>query len=138
MEKEKKKHKLLIKSYKLQHKANPHKLDLLFDLYKVYTKEYKKIIFNQWALFINNQIPSFQNKINFSNLVSTKHIKTELSAIFTQALFAQVCASLNSYLSQIELKFNHILNKSSIQDTDLLHQLRTINSQHTWLHNNKD
>ena len=37
---------------------------------------------------------------------------------------------------QIELKFNHILNKSSVKNKDLLHQLRTINSQHSWLHNN--
>lgn len=138
MEKENKKHKLLIKSYKLQHKANPHKLNALFELYTAYSKEYKKLIFNQWALFINNQIPSYQNKFNFSHIGSTKHIKTELSARFTQALFAQVCVSLNSYLSQIELKFNEIINKSTIKDKDLLHQLRTINSQHSWLHNNKD
>ena len=136
MEKESKKHKSLIKSYKLQHKANPNKLNALFELYSVYTKEYKKIIFNQWFLFTHNQIPFFQNKINFSHIGSTKHIKTELSARFTQALFSQVCASLNSYLSQIELKFNEIINKSSIKDKDLLHQLRTINSSHSWLHNN--
>lgn len=135
MEKEIKKHKSLIKSYKLQHKANPHKLNALFDLYTVYTKEYKSLILNQWFLFTNNKIPSFQNKINFSNLVSTKHIKTELSARFTQVLFAQVCASLNSYLSQIELKFNEIINKSTIKDNDLLHQLRTVNSSHSWLNN---
>ena len=102
MEKENKKHKSLIKSYKLRHKANSHKINALFELYTVYTKEYKKLIFSQWALFTNNKIPFFQGKINFSNLVSTKHIKTELSARFTQALFSQVCASLNSYLSQIE------------------------------------
>ena len=94
--------KSLIKSYKLQHKANPNKLNALFDLYTVYTKEYKSLIFNQWALFINNKIPSYQGKFNFSHIGSTKHIKTELSARFTQALFSQVCASLNSYLSQIE------------------------------------
>ena len=126
----------MIKSYKLQHKANPTKLNALFELYSVYTKEYKKIIFNQWFLFTHNQIPFFQNKINFSHIGSTKHIKTELSARFTQALFSQVCASLNSYLSQIELKFNEIITKSSIKDKDLLHQLRTINSSHAWLFNN--
>ena len=126
----------MIKSYKLQHKANANKLNALFGLYTVYTKEYKSLILTQWSLFINNEIPSYQGKINFSHIGSTKHIKTELSARFTQALFSQVCASLNSYLSQIELKFNHILNKSSIKDKDLLHQLRSINSSHSWLNNN--
>ena len=95
MEKESKKHKSLIKSYKLQHKANAPKLNALFELYSVYTKEYKKLMFNQWFLFTNNQIPFFQNKINFSHIGPTKHIKTELSARFTQAFFSQVCDSLN-------------------------------------------
>lgn len=127
---------ILIKSYKLKHKTNPQKLDLIFDLYQVYKKEIKNNVFNYWSLFNTNQIPYFNGKIKFSHFGSTKHIQTQLNASYLQICLNESCGILNKYLASVELKFNDILNKSSIKDKDLLHQLRSINAQHAWLTNN--
>ena len=60
------------KSYTLQHNANLGKVDLLFDFYSIYKKEYKIHVHKYWSLFLHNQIKG--NK--FSHLGSTKHIIT--------------------------------------------------------------
>lgn len=119
----------IFKSYSLGHKANPGKVDLLFDLYSVYKSEYKFHMKNYWNLFLNNKISN--NK--FSHIGSTKHIRTQLNASYIQCLLSQACASLNNYIANINTKFSEIVSKSSIKDKDLLHKLRTINSKHAWL-----
>jgi putative transposase len=122
----------LFKSYILEHKSNPGKVDSLFDLYKVYQSEYKFHMTNYWTLFTKNQI----NNNKFSHLGSTKHIKTQLNSAYLQCLLSQVCASLNNYTANIATKFSDFINHSSIKDKDLLHKLRTINSKHAWLNQN--
>ena len=119
----------LFRSYELNHKANPSKVDALFELYQVYQKEYKFHIKQYWNLFLKNNIKN--NK--FSHLGSTKHIKTQLNASYLQVLLSQSCASLNNYIANIETKFNHFIQNSFIKDKSLLHKLRTINSKHAWL-----
>lgn len=42
----------LFRSYELNHKANPGKVDALFELYQVYQKEYKFHIKQYWNLFL--------------------------------------------------------------------------------------
>lgn len=121
----------LFKSYILEHKSNPGKVDLLFDLYKVYKKEYQFHMYNYWNLFLKNQI----NNNKFSHIGSTKHIKTQLNSAYLQCLLSQSCASLNNYTANISNKFSEIIAKSSIKDKNLLHKLRTINSKHAWLNN---
>jgi len=122
----------LFKSYILEHKSNPGKVDLLFDLYKVYQSEYKSHMTNSWNLFTKNKI----NNNKFSHLGSTKHIKTQLNSAYLQCLLSQSCASLNNYTANIANKFSEIIAKSSIKDKDLLHKLRTINYKHAWLNQN--
>ena len=121
---------ILIKSYKLSHKANPHKLDLLFNLYQVYKQEFKHNVLNYWSLFNTNKIPYFNGKIKFSHFGSTKHISTQLNASYLQACLNESCSILNKYTASIQSKFSDILIKSTIKDKDLIHQLRSINSQH--------
>ena len=128
-----KKASTLFKSYGLLHKANPNKVDVLFNLYKVYTSEYKVQVNKYWYLFTKNKIKN--NK--FSHLGSTKDIKTNLNSSYLQICLAQSCAILNNHLANIKTKFSEIVNKSSIKDKEVLHQLRTINFKHTWLGNHQ-
>jgi putative transposase len=127
-----KKHKsTLFKSYLLEHKANPGKVDLLFDLYSVYQSEYKLHVHKYWSLFLQNKIKNN----SFSHLGSTKHIDAKLNSAYLQGCLSQACASLNNFNANINTKFNQFINKSTIKDKDLLHKLRTINSKHAWLNN---
>ena len=119
----------LFRSYELNNKANPGKVDVLFELYQVYKFEYKFHIKQYWNLFLKNKIKN--NK--FSHLGSTKNIKTQLNASYLQVLLSQSCASLNNYIANIETKFNYFIQNSSIKDKSLLHKLRAINSKHAWL-----
>jgi transposase len=115
------------KTYELPHYASEVKQQLLWDLYTVYTTEYKKHIKAYWNSFLQNKI------INFSHLGSTKHLKTKLNSSYLQICLAQSCSTLNQYTSAIELKLNDFLNHSTIKDSEVLHQLRTVNSTHSWL-----
>ena len=124
----------LFKSYMLEHKTNPGKVNALFDLYKVYQSEYKFHTYRYWNLFLKNKI----NNNKFSHIGSTKHIKTQLNSSYLQCLLSQVCASLNNYTANITTKFSEIITKSNIKDKDLLHKLRTINSKHAWLNTSVD
>jgi putative transposase len=124
-----KKDNIQFKSYVLTHKANIIKENLLFNLYNQYKKEYASLIIHYWHSFLNNQIKG--NK--FSHLGSTKHIQSQLNASYLQCCLSQACASLNNYLANISNKFNDIINQSSIKDKETLHQLRTINTNHSWL-----
>ena len=127
----------LFKSYGLLHKANPHKVDLLFNLYKVYTLEYQFHVKKYWYLFTKNKIQPLSKSIKFSHLGSTKDITTSLNSSYLQICLAQSCAILNNHLANIKTKFSEIVNKSSIKDKEVLHQLRTINFKHTWLGNHQ-
>jgi putative transposase len=129
-----KKDNIQFKSYIVAHKANIIKEDLLFNLYSQYKKEYAELVIHYWHSFLNNQIKD--NK--FSHLGSTKHITTQLSSGYLQCCLAQACASLNNYLANISTKFNDIINQSSIKDKETLHQLRTINTNHSWLNKTVD
>ena len=122
----------LFKSYGLLHKANPNKVDLLFNLYKVYNSEYQFHVTKYWSLFTHNKIKNNR----FSHLGSTKDIKTSLNASYLQICLSQSCSILNNHLANIKTKFTEIVNNSSIKDKQVLHQLRTINSKHNWLGNN--
>jgi putative transposase len=124
-----KKDNIQFKSYVVAHKANIIKEDLLFNLYAQYKKEYASLVIHYWHRFLNNKIEN--NK--FSHLGSTKHINTQLSSGYLQCCLAQACASLNNYLANISNKFNDIINQSSIKDKEILHQLRTINTNYSWL-----
>lgn len=132
------KDKSSIKSYILPHFANAYKQQQLWNLYSIYKKEFIYHSTSYFKFFLNNKLPYTSGIINFSHFGSTKHIKTDLNASFLQGVLNQACATLNNYLANIENKFNHILNKSTIKNNDLLHQLRTINSQHTWLFKHYD
>ncbi len=118
----------LIKSYTLSHDMNHAKLEQLFKMYAVYQKEYVKHTQQYWKDFIKNQGNQNQQSTNtknqFSSYGSTKHIPTRLSASLLQSLLNQSCSSLNAYLSHLEKKFSQILNKSSIKNPTVLHQLR--------------
>jgi hypothetical protein len=104
------------KSYKLEQKANPVKEKKLWDLYSVYKSEYKNYVHNYWHNFqsskSNTLIKVKSNK--FSHLGSTKEIKTKLNSAYLQICLFQSCSLLNNYLSNIEEKFNEILNNSSL------------------------
>lgn len=138
--------KTFIKSYKVSHKANPNKENSLFALYNVYKNEYKSHVINYWNLFKQNKIEvNDRGLIKFSHFGSTKHIRTPLNSAYLQICLAQASATLNNHLANISTKFSDIINHSSlnnknIKDKDLLHQLRTINKNHSWLYNtyNKD
>lgn len=127
-----------IKSYHLPHYANVCKQQQLWELYNIYKKEYKLHTKQYFKSFLHNKLNSkFNTTIKFSHLGSTKHIHTQLNSGLLQSLLNQACATLNNYLANIENKFNTILAKSTIKDSDLLHQIRTINTQHKWLYKNK-
>lgn len=68
------------KSYCLEHKANPGKVDALFDFYNIYRKEYQFHVKHYWSLFLNNKI----NNNKFSHLGSTKNIQTKLNSAYLQ------------------------------------------------------
>lgn len=132
------KDKYSIKSFILPHFANVDKQQQLWDLYHIYKQEFVFHTKSYFKNFLANQINIISGSINFSHFGSTKHITTQLNASFLQGVLNQSCATLNNYLANIENKFNYILNKSSIKNNDLLHQLRTINSSHTWLFKHYD
>jgi putative transposase len=129
-----KKDNIQFKSYVIAHKANIIKEDLLFNLYNQYKKEYASLVIHYWHRFLNNQIKD--NK--FSHLGSTRYITTQLSSGYLQCCLSQACASLNNYLANISIKFNDIINQSSIKDKETLHQLRTINTNYSWLNKTVD
>ena len=132
------KDKFSIKSYNLPHFANNFKQQQLWDLYILYKQEFIYHTKSYFKNFLANKININSGILNFSHFGSTKHIQTKLNASFLQGVLNQACATLNNYLANIETKFNHILNKSSIKDNDLLHQLRSINLTHTWLFKHYD
>ena len=127
-----------IKSYSIPHFANTYKQQQLWNLYTLYKQEFIYHTKSYFKAFLGNQLNNNSGIVNFSHFGSTKHIQTKLNASFLQGLLNQACATLNNYIANIETKFNHILNKSTIKNNDLLHQLRTINSTHTWLFKHYD
>jgi hypothetical protein len=137
------KEKSSIKSYILPHYANDFKQQQLWDLYTIYSQEYSFHVKQQFNSFLNNNLNNtlhntIGKKLAFSHLGSTKHHITQLSSGFLQANLAQVSSTLNNYLANIKNKFTTIINNSTIKDADLLHQIRSINSQHKWLWKNKE
>ena len=113
----------------------------------LFAVNYSHINNTDYLAYFNNLVS--HKPFVFTHLGSTKHIKTELNASYLQGCLQQVSSTLNGYLSSIQNRCNLIISKSSLNkitnksslnnllnNDDLLHQLRSINYNRAWLHNN--
>ena len=95
----------MIKSYKLELKANKEKLEKVKEVLKEYRKTAKVVLNTQLSLLYKNSKLNKNHKLN---------INTKLSAKYLQTLQYQIVGILDSYLSNRQNDFKEIVLNSSL------------------------
>ena len=115
----------MIKSYKLELKANKEKLEKVKEVLKEYRKTAKVVLNTQLSLLYKN------SKLNKNHKLK---IDTKLSARYLQTLQYQIVGMLDSYLSNRQNDFKEIVLNSSL-DTQTKKELLYINKYKKWFIN---
>ena len=115
----------MIKSYKLELKANKEKLEKVKEVLKEYRKTAKVVLNTQLSLLYKNSKLNKNHKLN---------INTKLSARYLQTLQYQIVGMLDSYLSNRQNDFKEIVLNSSL-DTQTKKELLYINKYKKWFVN---
>ena len=115
----------MIKSYKLELKANKEKLEKVKEVLREYRKTAKVVLNTQLSLLYKN------SKLNKNHKLK---IDTKLSARYLQTLQYQIVGMLDSYLSNRQNDFKEIVLNSSL-DTQTKKELLYINKYKKWFVN---
>ena len=115
----------MIKSYKLELKANKNKLEKVKEVLREYRKTAKVVLNTQLSLLYKN------SKLNKNHKLQ---IDTKLSARYLQTLQYQIVGMLDSYLSNRQNDFKEIVLNSSL-DTQTKKELLYINKYKKWFIN---
>ena len=114
----------IFRSYQLKNHSNQNKLDLLMDVIDMYRISAKQISNKQWELF-------YKNGAKFNNNLKITDLPIKLSERYKQTCQYQVVGMLNSYISNVKLRFVDKVINSSIEE-DVRIKLLYINKYKKW------
>ena len=114
----------MIRTYKLKHNINACKQDKIRAVLRSYRRLATKIAGFQWRLFFT--------EIKFDKMMDIKDLDTALSERYKRNCCYQVEAALKSFVSNIQLKFVKIVQRSTL-GADTKKHLFQINRRRLWL-----
>ena len=114
----------IFRSYQLKNHSNQNKLDLLMDVLDMYRISAKQISNKQWEFF-------YKNGTKFNKNLKITDLPINISERYKQTCQYQVVGMLNSYISNVKLRFVDKVMNSSIEN-DVRIKLLYINKYKKW------
>lgn len=113
----------MIKTYRLQHSANPGKIKKVISVVKSYRDLAGSLAREQWVLFHKTGL--------FNEDLEVKHVQTPLSARYKQTCQYQAVGMLDSFIANRQNDFVTVARKSLLKE-DVKHKLFIINRLRLW------